>query len=46
VRDDNDEHPEKQPSPREVTEFGIVRDDNDEHPEKHEFPRDFPNLEF
>jgi hypothetical protein len=32
VRDVNDEHPEKQYSPRELTEFGIVRDDNDEHP--------------
>jgi hypothetical protein len=32
VRDDNDKHPEKQLTPRELTEFGIVRDDNDEHP--------------
>jgi hypothetical protein len=35
VRDVNDEHPAKQPSPRELTESGIVRDDNDEHPPKH-----------
>jgi hypothetical protein len=34
VRDDNDEHPSKQQSPRELTEPRIVRDDNDEHPEK------------
>jgi hypothetical protein len=32
LRDDNDEHSEKQLHPRESTEFGIVRDDNDEHP--------------
>jgi hypothetical protein len=32
VRDDNDEHPSKQPHPRELTEFGIIRDENDEHP--------------
>jgi hypothetical protein len=31
VRDDNDEHFQKQPFPRDSTEFGIVRDDNDEH---------------
>jgi hypothetical protein len=31
VRDDNDEHPEKQHFPRELTVFGIVRDNNDEH---------------
>jgi hypothetical protein len=31
VRDDNDEHPSKQQSPIELTEFGIVREDNDEH---------------
>jgi hypothetical protein len=29
VRDDNDEHPEKQENSRELTEFGIVIDDND-----------------
>jgi hypothetical protein len=34
VRDDNDEHPEKQEFPKDWTEFGIVRDDNDEHPKK------------
>jgi hypothetical protein len=34
VRDDNDEHPSKQLSPRELTELGIVRDDNEEHPLK------------
>jgi hypothetical protein len=31
MRDDNNEHPEKQELPRELTQFGIVRDDNDEH---------------
>jgi hypothetical protein len=36
VRNDNDEHSEKQPFPRELTEFGIVKDDNDEHPSKQE----------
>jgi hypothetical protein len=40
VRDDNDEHPLKQPSPRELTEFGIVRDDNDVHPSKQYLPRE------
>jgi hypothetical protein len=34
VRDDNDEHLEKHPSPRDLTEFGIVREDNDAHPQK------------
>jgi hypothetical protein len=28
---DNDEHSEKQPSPRDATEFGTMTDDNDEH---------------
>jgi hypothetical protein len=32
--DDNDEHSEKQPIPRDVTEFGTVIADNDEHSEK------------
>jgi hypothetical protein len=41
VRDDNDEHPEKQSPPRDLTEFGIVRVDNDEHPEKQYSPREF-----
>jgi hypothetical protein len=40
VRDDNDEHSRKQPSPRELTEFGIVRDDNDEHRQKQPSPRE------
>jgi hypothetical protein len=40
VRDNNDEHPEKQLFPRDLTEFGIVIDNNDEHPEKQPFPRD------
>jgi hypothetical protein len=35
VRNDNDEHPSKQLSPRDLMEFGIVRDDNDEHSLKH-----------
>jgi hypothetical protein len=41
VRDDNDEHFLKQPSPRDLTEFEIVRVDNDEHPQKQLFPREF-----
>jgi hypothetical protein len=32
--DDNFEDPEKQESPRDVTEPSIVIDDNDLHPEK------------
>jgi hypothetical protein len=40
VRDDNDEHPLKQLSPREVIEFGMARDDNDEHSLKQQLPRD------
>jgi hypothetical protein len=40
VRNDKDEHPEKQQSPREVTELGIVRDDIDEHPPKQPNPRE------
>jgi hypothetical protein len=31
---DNDEHPEKQDSPIEVTEVGIDINNNDEHSEK------------
>jgi hypothetical protein len=31
VRDDNDEHPEKQEFPRDSIEFEIERDNNDEH---------------
>jgi hypothetical protein len=49
VRDDNNEHPEKQYSPRELTEFGIVRDDNDEQSLKHFFPMkvmDFGSVNF
>jgi hypothetical protein len=49
VRDDNDEHPEKQELPRELTEFGIVRDDNDEQSLKHFFPMkamDFGSVSF
>jgi hypothetical protein len=34
MTDDNFEHPEKQLSPINVTDSGIVTDDNDEHPEK------------
>jgi hypothetical protein len=34
MSDDSVEHPEKQPSPIEITEFGIVSDNNEEHPEK------------
>jgi hypothetical protein len=33
VSDVNDEHPEKQLFPGDVTEFVIVSDVNDEHPE-------------
>jgi hypothetical protein len=46
VRDDNDEHPEKQSYPRESIEFGMVIDDNDEHPEKQELPRDLTEFEI
>jgi hypothetical protein len=49
VRDDNDEHPEKQLTPRELTEFGIVRDENDVQFLKHLFPMetiDFGSFKF
>jgi hypothetical protein len=32
--DVNDEHPKKQPFPRDVLEFGMESDVNDEHPRK------------
>jgi hypothetical protein len=49
VRVLNDEHLEKQYSPRELTEFGIMRDDNDEQFLKHLFPMettDFGSVKF
>jgi hypothetical protein len=44
VRVDNDEHPQKQRVPKELTEFGIVRDDNDEHSLKQLCPRELTEL--
>jgi hypothetical protein len=38
VKDDNDEHQEKEEFSKKVIEIEIVMDENAEHPEKQEFP--------